>query len=67
MIFKSYILEENFKSIDNLGMFLFYGENHGLKKEFKENIKKLNKGKEILNFFQGFVINFLFQLYHFHF
>ena len=56
MIFKSYILEENFQSIENLSMFLFYGENYGLKKEFKENIKNLNKSKEILNFFQDELI-----------
>ncbi len=56
MIFKSYILEENFQTIENLRMFLFYGENYGLKKEFKENIKNLNKSKEILNFFQDEVI-----------
>ena len=56
MIFKSYILEENFQSIENLSMFLFYGENYGLKKEFKENIKNLNKSKEILNFFQDEIV-----------
>ena len=56
MIFKSYILEENFQAIENLRMFLFYGENYGLKKEFKENIKNLNKSKEILNFFQDEII-----------
>ena len=56
MIFKSYILEENFQTIENLNMFLFYGENYGLKKEFKENIKNLNKRKEILNFFQDELI-----------
>ena len=56
MIFKSYILEENFQTIENLRMFLFYGENYGLKKEFKENIKNLNKSKEILNFFQDELI-----------
>ena len=46
MIFKSYILEENLLAIDNLGMFVFYGENHGLKKEFKENIKEIKKDKK---------------------
>ena len=52
MIFKSYILEENLNSIDNYKMFLFYGENHGLKQEFKEKIKTQNKTREILNLFQ---------------
>ena len=52
MIFKSYILEQSLQSIENLKMFLFYGENHGLKKEFKEKVREQSKGKEILNFFQ---------------
>ena len=56
MIFKSYILEQSLQSIDNLKMFLFYGENHGLKKEFKEKVKKQNKNQEILNFFQDEII-----------
>ncbi len=56
MIFKSYILEQSFKSIENIKMFLFYGENHGLKKEFKEKIRELNKGQEILNYFQDEII-----------
>ena len=37
-------------------MFLFYGENEGLKKELKDNIKKVNKNKEILSFFQDEII-----------
>ena len=64
MIFKSYILEQNLDSINNLKIFLFYGENHGLKKEFKERIKNLNKAQEILNFFQDEIIknkNILFN------
>ena len=56
MIFKSYILEQNLDGISNLRMFLFYGENHGLKKEFKEKIKNSNKAQEILNFFQDEII-----------
>lgn len=56
MIFKSYILEGSFQPIENLKMFLFYGENHGLKREFKENIKDLNKDHEILNLFQDEII-----------
>lgn len=64
MIFKSYILEQSLQSIDNLKMFLFYGENHGLKKEFKEKVKEQNKNQEILNFFQDEIIknkNILFN------
>jgi len=56
MIFKSYILEQNLQPIINCKMFLFYGENQGLKKELKENIKKNNKEKEILNLFQEEII-----------
>ena len=64
MVFKSYILEQNLDAINNLKIFLFYGENHGLKKEFKERIKNLNKAQEILNFFQDEIIknkNILFN------
>ena len=56
MIFKSYIIEQNLQSIDNCKIFLFYGENLGLKKEFKENLKIKNKDHEILNFFQDEII-----------
>ena len=56
MIFKSYIIEENFETIHNCKLFLFYGENQGLKQEFKEKLKKQNKTKEILNLFQDEII-----------
>jgi len=56
MILKSYILEQSFQSIDNYKLFLFYGENQGLKKEFKEKLKIKNKGQEILNLFQDEII-----------
>lgn len=56
MIFKSYILEQNIQSISKYKIFLFYGENQGLKKEFKEKIKFHNKEKEILNLIQDEII-----------
>ncbi len=56
MIFKSYILEQSMGATDNLKMFLFYGENHGLKNDFKEKIKNNNQNQETLNFFQDEVI-----------
>tara|TARA_Y100000766_G_C18829318_1_gene567223 strand:- start:92 stop:1090 length:999 start_codon:yes stop_codon:yes gene_type:complete len=56
MIFKSYILEQNIQSANNHKFFLFYGENQGLKKEFKEKIKNQNKNQEILNLFQDEII-----------
>ena len=40
MILKSYNLEKNLKTIENYKIFLFYGENEGLKKDFKVNLKK---------------------------
>ena len=56
MIFKSYILENNLESITKCKLFLFYGENNGLKKEFKAKLKTLHKNKEVLNFFQDEII-----------
>jgi len=56
MIFKSYIIEQSFQSINNCKLFLFYGENQGLKKEFKEKLKIENKDQEILNLFQDEII-----------
>ena len=56
MIFKSYILEQNIQSVDNHKIFLFYGENEGLKKEFKEKLRTQNKNQEILNLFQDEII-----------
>ena len=56
MIFKSYILEKDLKIANNHHVFLFYGENHGLKKDFKEGLKVMNNNKEILNLFQADII-----------
>ena len=52
MIFKSYNLEQKLEDIDNYKLFLFYGENHGLKKDFKKNLKIKHKNKEIINLYQ---------------
>ena len=40
MIYKSYILEQNFQTLNKHKLFLFYGENNGLKDEFKKTIRK---------------------------
>ena len=56
MIFKSYILEQNIQSANNHKIFLFYGENQGLKKEFKEKLRTQNKNQEILNLFQDEIV-----------
>ena len=42
MIYKSYLVEENFKLIKS-NIVLFYGENLGLKNDFKDKIKIENK------------------------
>jgi DNA polymerase III subunit delta len=55
MIFKSFILEKNTKLI-NQKLFLFYGENEGLKKEFKNKLIVDHKGKEIIKLFQEDII-----------
>ena len=55
MIFKSFILEKNTKLI-NQKLFLFYGENEGLKKEFKNKLIVDHKGKEIIRLFQEDII-----------
>ena len=39
MIFKSYILEQDIEIVNNQKIFLFYGENQGLKKEFKKKLR----------------------------
>ena len=57
MISKSFIIENNIQHFFKLNsIILFYGENIGLKKDFKNKIKKLNPNlksitsqEEILN------------------
>ncbi len=56
MIFKSYTLEQNIQLAGSQKILLFYGENQGLKKEFKEKLKIQNKNQEVLNLFQGEII-----------
>lgn len=52
MIIKSYILEQNISNLNNYKIVLFYGENLGLKHEFKNKLKDENQPNEILNFVQ---------------
>ncbi len=64
MIFKSYLLEQNSDPFQKFKIFLIYGENQGLKKEFKEIIKQNNQGCEKLNFLQDEILlnkNILFN------
>ena len=56
MIFKSCIIEKNLNTINNCKLFLFYGENDGLKKDLKGRIKKENINSEILNLYQDEVL-----------
>ena len=55
MIYKSYEIETNINLLlkDN---FLFYGENLGLKNEFKNKIKINNKNAEVLIFTQDEIL-----------
>ena len=41
MIYKSYIIEQNINAFKN-NIILFYGENLGMKNDFKDQIKKAN-------------------------
>ena len=56
MIYKSYILEQKINTILNYKMFLLYGENQGLKKDFKEKIQIENKNIKVLRLFQEEII-----------
>ena len=56
MIYKSYLIEQNINLLDK-NLFLFYGENLGLKNEIKDKIKFQNKNAEIINLSQDDVIN----------
>ena len=63
MLYKSYLIEQNFNTLKN-NITLFYGENVGLKKEFKELIKFNNKNREIIKFLQDQILkneNILFN------
>ena len=52
MIYKSYLIEKNISLIKKNISTLFYGENLGLKKNFKEQIKIENKGASFINYTQ---------------
>ena len=55
MLYKSYLIEQNFNTLKS-DITLFYGENIGLKKEFKDLIKFNNKNKEIIKFLQDQIL-----------
>ena len=56
MIFKSFIIEKNISLLDNYNAILFYGENIGLKDDFKDIIKKQSKDADKIFFQQTEII-----------
>ena len=56
MIYKSYLIEQNINLLDK-NLFLFYGENLGLKNELKDKIKFQNKNADIINLSQDDIIS----------
>lgn len=56
MVYKSYIIEQSITLAFKHKIFLFYGENEGLKKEFKEKIKKSSQELKILRLHQEEII-----------
>ena len=63
MQYKSYLIENNLNTLRE-NLVLFYGENLGLKNDFKKKIKHLHKSQfEIINLIQEDVItnNFLLK------
>ena len=55
MIFKSYLIEQN-NNLEDKNILLFYGENVGLKNEFKNKIKLNNKNSEVIRYNQEEII-----------
>jgi DNA polymerase-3 subunit delta len=56
MIYKSYLIEKDLQKIKNNFM-LFYGENLGLKEEFKKKIKSINSIANVQNLTQEKVLS----------
>ena len=63
MIFKSYLLEQNISKLQN-NLVLFYGENLGMKDDFKRKIKKLNQKNYIKNLVQDEVLGSIEKFYN---
>ena len=64
MIIKSYILEQNILVVKDYNSVLFYGENEGIKNDFKRNLIEKEKEFEIIKFFQDELLknnNLLFE------
>ena len=52
MILKSYLVENNFDTLNQYNSIVFYGENNGLKDDFKDRLKILNKDADIFTIYQ---------------
>ena len=69
MIIKSYLLEQDIKLLSDKNLFLFYGENLGLKNDFKNLIKLNSPDYKIININQDEVTknqeNFLSEFLNF--
>ena len=57
MNFKSYLIEKDYLQIAKIKSILFYGENIGLKKNFKKLIKTNNNKAKIITFLQDNILN----------
>ena len=55
MIYKSYLLEQNINNL-NENLYLFYGENLGLKNDFKDLLISKGKGSEIIKLNQDDIL-----------
>ena len=56
MILKSYLVEQNLEALDKYSLVLMYGENEGIKNDFKEKLGRNIKETEIINFFQNEIL-----------
>ena len=68
MIIKSYEILKNILKFLDYNLFLFYGENEGLKKDIVENIKaetiKKNKNVEFVSLYESDILNNEEKFYH---
>ena len=64
MIIKSYTLENNPEIFKKLNNILFYGENFGLRDDFKKYILKFNSENKILKYSQNEILSNLSNFYN---
>jgi hypothetical protein len=56
VILKSYIVEQNVNLLNNYQATLIYGPNNGIKDDIKQELKNINKDKEIIFFLEEEII-----------